>query len=184
MIKGKRIILRTFRISDLDEYIRLDSDVSERGDYDAFFLLSEHGFKRDFNESGFWKEDFGMMLITDMNDRILGLISFFKGLKYAEGYEIGYKIFRKEDRGKGYMSEALKIFTSFMFANRPIGRMTVSMFTENIPSRKIAEKCGYVHEGVLRKAVFCRGKFFDLNVFSILREEVTPLQELLAATNV
>ncbi|MFZ5352100.1 MAG: GNAT family N-acetyltransferase [Bacillota bacterium] len=183
MLKGKKVILRTIRESDLDEFFSLDTDISERGEYDAYFIHSEPRFKSDFRETGFWKEDFGTMLVTSIDGRTLGIISYFKGLKYAEGFEIGYKIFKREDRGKGYMTEALKLFTSFMFANRPIARMSVNMLTENIASRKLAEKCGYKHEGIMRKAVFCRGRYYDLNLMSILREECTPLPELLESLN-
>ncbi|MGE5631130.1 MAG: GNAT family N-acetyltransferase, partial [Caulobacteraceae bacterium] len=125
MLKGKNIILRTVRESDLEELYNTTSNIDERGDYDALFLQSEPLYKARFKENGFWDNDFGTLLITDKTGRILGDISFFKGLKYCEGYEIGYRIYRKENRGKGYMSEALKIFSAYMFSIKPIPRLQV-----------------------------------------------------------
>ncbi len=181
MLRGKNIILRTVRESDIDEMFNLESEISERGDFDAFQLMSEPRYKADYRETGFWKEDFGIMLVTDLDGEIVGMISFFKSAKYVDGYEIGYKIYKKCNRGKGYMTEALHIFSAYMFSIKPIVRLAVNMFTDNIASRKIAEKCGYQYEGTMRKAVFCRGKHYDMHLFSLLRDECACLSDLLAS---
>jgi [ribosomal protein S5]-alanine N-acetyltransferase len=179
MIVGKNINLRLVREGDLDELLGLNSDISERGDYDALQLPSETTFRSRFKENGLWSEDFGSMLITSKAGKILGDIVYFKGLRYCEGYEIGYRLFRKEDRGKGYMTEALKLFSAYMFSLKPIARLQVNCFVENIGSRRTAEKCGFKHEGTMRKAVFCKGKFYDLDLFSIMREECTDFSEVM-----
>lgn len=179
MIEGKKINLRVVRECDLDEILRIASDISERGDLDPLQLGAEPVFKSRFRESGLWTEDFGTMLITDKSGKLLGDITFFKGLKYCEGYEIGYRLFRKEDRGKGYMTEALRIFSAYMFSIKPIIRLQVNCFSENIPSRKTAEKCGFTYEGTMRKAVFCRGKFYDLDLLSIMKEECPDFSEVM-----
>lgn len=179
MIEGKNINMRTIRESDVDELFELFSLIADRGDFDSFNLPSEFNLKKKIRENGMWEEDFGLLVITDKTGRLIGDISFFKGLKYAEGYEIGYRLYRKADRGKGYMSEALKLFSAFMFSVKPIRRLQVNMFSENIASRRIAEKCGYKHEGTMRQTVYCRGKYYDLELFSLLREGCPELSELL-----
>ncbi len=179
MIVGKNINLRVIRECDLDELLVLNSDISERGDYDALSMPSEPTFKSRFKENGLWSEDFGAMLITDKEGKLLGDITYFKGLKYCEGYEIGYRLFRKENRGKGYMTEALKLFSAYMFSIKPIARLQVNCFSENIASRRTAEKCGFKYEGTMRKAVFCKGKYYDLDLLSIMREECPDFSEVI-----
>ncbi len=179
MIVGKEINLRTVRERDVDELFELFSLVEDRGDFDAFNLPSEFNLKKRIKENGMWEEDFGTLLITDKQDRLIGDITYFKGLKYADGYEIGYRLYRRADRGKGYMTEALKLFSAFLFSIKPIRRLQVNMFSENIASRRIAEKCGYTHEGTMRQTVFCRGKYYDLELFSLMREECSDLPKLL-----
>lgn len=177
MIECKKINLRVIRESDLDELLRITSDISERGEFDSLQLPAEPTFKNRFRENGLWTEDFGSMLITDKEGKLLGDITYFKGLRYCEGYEIGYRLFRKEDRGKGYMTEALRIFSAYMFSIKPIARLQVNCFSENIPSRKVAEKCGFTYEGTMRKAVFCKGKYYNLDLLSIMREECPDFSE-------
>lgn len=77
MIKGEKINLRLIQEKDLDILFQYWSDLENRGDYFPIFLHSESQFKRDFQEGGFWKDDFGRFLITDKNDRIVGSIWFF-----------------------------------------------------------------------------------------------------------
>ena len=179
MIVGKNINLRLVRESDMEQLFVLNTDLSEKGDFDSMQLPAEPTLRSRFRENGMWSEDFGAMLICDKSGNILGDISFFKGLRYCEGYEIGYRLFRKENRGKGYMSEALRLFSAYMFSVKPIARLQVNCFSENVASRKVAEKCGFKYEGTMRKAVFCKGRFFDLDLLSIMREECPGFHEVI-----
>lgn len=83
------------------------------------------------------------------------------------------------DKGKGYTTEALKIFTAYLFELKPIKRLEIQLSKDNIPSRKVAEKCGFVYEGLKRQSVFSRGKYEDSLLFSLLREECPSLNEVL-----
>jgi len=50
---------------------------------------------------------------------------------------------------------------------------------DNIGSRRVAEHCGFKHEGTMRRATFHNGRYHDLDLFSILREECPSLDQLL-----
>ncbi len=171
MINGKIINLRTIRQEDIDEIYTLKRDISQRGEYLNVNLTSEPMFKKKFQETGYWNDDFGTMVITDKNDSLIGEITYFKGVSYLPGYEIGCRIYRDEDKRKGYATEALRIFTSYLFELKDIKRLEVHLIKGNIASRKIAEKCGFVYEGLKRQAVFSRGKYEDIELLSLLREE-------------
>ena len=97
------------------------------------------------------------------------------------GYEIGYAIFRPEDRGKGYMTAALRIFSAYLFELKPVPRLQLGMFKGNAASRKVAERCGYQYEGTQRQGNFLRGQYHDRETFSLLRSECLPLAEALAS---
>jgi len=179
MIKGKLINLRTMRQGDIDEIFCLTSDISQRGEYWNVSLSSEPMFKKRFQETGCWNDDFGTLVITNKSDRLIGEITYFKGVWYLPGYEIGYRIYRDEDKGKGYTTEALKIFSAYLFESKPIKRLEIQLSKENIPSRKVAEKSGFKYEGLKRQAVFTNGKYEDIELLSLLREECPSLKEVL-----
>ncbi|WP_338633688.1 GNAT family protein [Sporomusa ovata] len=178
MLQGKRVCLRTVRESDLELIYRLMTDVSQKGEYWLIDIPAEPAFRRGFADRGFWYEHFGRLLITDHQDegRVVGEIIYYRNADYRAGYEVGYQIFRRADRGKGYMSEALSLFSAFLFESKPIPRLQLTVVVGNESSRKVAEKCGYRYEGTLRKAAFLAGKYVDLELFGLLPDECPPLQ--------
>ena len=180
MIKGKLVNLRIIKQQDLEEIFSLKSDISERGEYWHSSLQSEQGFRKRYTDTGFWNDDFGTMLITDKNEKIVGEITYFKGLWYMPGYEVGYQIYRNEGRGKGYITEALRLFTAYLFEAKPINRLEIEVSVGNVASRKVAEKCGFKYEGLKRQALFSRGKYEDIELLSLLRAECPSLSEVLS----
>lgn len=180
MLVGKKAILRTVRESDLDTLFELTADVRDAGDHWPLQLRSEHAARKRFEENGWWDDEFGALLITDLDDRIVGQIVMFKAAVYQNAYEFGYRIFRPGDRGKGYMPEAVALAVSFLFETKTIDRIQATTLPENEASQRVLEKCGFTFEGTMRSAMFHRGRSSDLRLYSILREDARPLGELLA----
>jgi RimJ/RimL family protein N-acetyltransferase len=181
MLEGRNVILRLLAEADLDEFIALDAKIAERGEFYPISLRSPVENRKRFGETGWWEEDEGRMLVTSKDGRMLGGIGFFPAAKYEAGYELGYGVFRLEDRGKGVMSEALRIFSAYLFEIKPVQRLQVVTATGNVASRRIAEKCGYRHEGTLRQYYYVRGKHHDCDLLSLLRDECPSLTEALQA---
>ncbi|MCG8569290.1 MAG: GNAT family N-acetyltransferase [Spirochaetes bacterium] len=179
MIKGNKLILRTIKESDVKELHELSNDISARGDFFPVGLSSEIGFQNLYKENGFWGDNMGAMVICNMNQEIVGEIAYFKGVRYDTGYEIGYRIFKDEDKGKGYCTEALKLMTAYLFELKNIQRLEVCFDKGNIGSLKVAEKCGYKYEGTKRNGVFIKGKYCDLEIYSIIRDEVYTLNSVM-----
>jgi len=171
MIKGKKVILRTFRENDLEEFMRKTEELEKSGEWWPGSLFSDVSWKKRYSENGFWEYLNGKMAITTLEGRLIGNINFFKGIPYTEGLEIGYRIYEPSDRGKGYMSEALSLFLGYLFSTRPVERLQICYMEGNEASRNVAEKCGFVREGTLRNAVFHRGRYRDLGISSLLRAD-------------
>lgn len=170
MIEGKKVILRNVEPEDLDEYYRYSNDMTEIGEYWPMHLFTKKEIQ-DKYDRGLWGEHFGQLMIITKDGKKIGLIHFFNSIPYVVGYEIGYYLFKREDRGKGYMSEACKLFIDFLFLSRQIPRFQLCFFTGNDPSIRIGKKMGFTHEGILRKAAYNRGEYLDVLVYSLLREE-------------
>lgn len=179
MLIGKKTILRVIKRDDVEEFLALSNDLSQTGEYYPMRILSEQDFRNKFAENGWWAEDSGLMMITDKSGKIIGNIGYFVSDKHIVGFEVGFRILRQEDRGKGYMTEALKIFSAFMFESKPITRLALNTISGNTPCMKAAEKAGYTHDGTLRKAIFNRGEYHDLEMFSMLKEECPKLRDVL-----
>jgi ribosomal-protein-alanine N-acetyltransferase len=173
MLKGQKVNLRTIRTRDLDAYLDLASDIESRGQFYPLGLETETSLRHRFEKDGFWSADSGVLLVVDpVTDRIVGMVVFFKGVHYYHALEIGYIVFNSKDRGKGFMQEALRMFSQYLFDHFPISRLQVQIQTDNAGSRRVAEKCGYRFEGTARHAFISRGIPCDIDVFSLVRTDL------------
>jgi len=180
MLVGRQVVLRPFRRSDLEGLYDLVADVREVGEFWPLGCVSEARWLEKFDETSWWSEEFKLFLVTDLDDRRLGQVNIYKPSHSYQGWELGYRIYRPTDRRKGFMTEAVRLATAFLFAQGPIGRVQILLDPRNIGSRRVAERAGYTLEGTLRHALFDRGEYHDLLLFSILRSEAAQLSALLA----
>lgn len=171
MLRGTRVQLRPIREADLDDLFLSLSRLETRGDYFPLGVPSETSIRSQFGQNGFWADDEGMLLITDSADSVVGEIEFFPISNYLQGYEISYQLFGDHHAGKGYTTEAVNLLVGYLFGRKRVNRMQLNIHPDNAPSRRVAEKCGFVLEGVMRGCWFHQGRFHDLEVWSLLRDE-------------
>ena len=172
MLRGNALQLRTIRERDLDDLYSKLNNLEYRGLFFPLGLQAEPVFRRKFEENGFWERDEGMLLMTDPNDEVVGEIEFYPILNYLTGYELSYLVFGSDHRGKGYATEAVTLLSAYLFARLRINRVQLAIHPENEASRRVAKKAGYMLEGVMRGCWFNRGKFHDLEIWSVLKDEL------------
>jgi RimJ/RimL family protein N-acetyltransferase len=87
--------------------------------------------------------------------------------------QIGYWV-KREARGRGVATRALKLVARYAVEELRSGR--VQLFTEpgNVASQRVAEKAGFVREGVLRRYLNMKGVRRDGVIYSLLPEDPTP----------
>lgn len=175
MLSSDLLRLRPVAQSDLDELHTNLNDLAHRGPYFPLGLQAEPVFRRTFETDGFWKDREGMLVMVDPDGALVGEIEFFPITSYLTGFELSYLVFGREHRGKGYATEAVRLLTSYLFARERIERLQLNIHPDNLASQRVAEKSGYTREGLMRKCWFNRGRFHDLQVWSILREELPPV---------
>lgn len=162
--------------SDLSELALLLNDIESSGSFLPNHMVSEANLKKQFHENGFISESFSRFLITDLSNNIAGAIWAFKSIPYFDALEVGYHIFNQNNRGNGLATEALTLFTSYLFNAKQINRVELRIATENTASEKVAQKVGFVHEGTHREAAFTKGKLYDMHTYSVLRREWKPIK--------
>lgn len=86
------------------------------------------------------------------------------------GRQIGYVLVPNE-RGKGYCTEAVQLAVDYLFLSKEIERVQAGTFRDNIASQKVLEKAGFQREGTIRKGLFAWGKWEDVCIYGLLREE-------------
>lgn len=74
-------------------------------------------------------------------------------------------------RGKGYGVQAQRQATDLLFRYTLVNRVEASTDITNIAEQKVLERLGFTREGVMRGAQHRAGKFNDIVMYSVLREE-------------
>lgn len=171
MLSGDVIELRLVRETDLDRLYDLLSDLDTRGAYFPLGVMSETTLRAEFNKSGFWDREEGMLLMVNETGEVVGEIEYFPIAHYLQGYEISYQVFGAEHAGKGYTSEAVNLLVRYLFGRKRVNRMQLNIHPDNAASKKVAAKCGFTFEGRMRGCWFHHGEYHDLEVWSLLRDE-------------
>jgi RimJ/RimL family protein N-acetyltransferase len=111
----------------------------------------------------------GEFMIEKKDGTRVGHIGFGKDILH-DWIEIGYDVLPSERR-KGYASEAMQIMIDYLFLSKDIPRILICTDARNVAAIRAAEKVGFRKEGMVRNGGFTNGKFVDVCLFGILREE-------------
>ncbi|MBU0596766.1 GNAT family N-acetyltransferase [Patescibacteria group bacterium] len=79
--------------------------------------------------------------------------------------EVGYFVDEKY-WGNGIATKAVKKLEKIGFGKLRLKRIIILMNPKNIASKKVAIKCGYKKEGLMKKAVFAKGKYHDVYLYA------------------
>lgn len=100
-----------------------------------------------------------------------GMIGFKDHDSFNHRAEIGYWL-RKDFQNKGIMKTCLNILLDFGYTYLNLYRIQIRVAVDNIKSKKLPEKYGFICEGVERSGeLLSSGSYTDLNVYSLLKDE-------------
>lgn len=168
LARGETVAIRRIGAADLSQIGRFAFTVSITHPLtDAAELMAA------FAADGFWRDDAGAVAIVEAETgRLLGTCQFYRSAPCIHGYEMGYVIHDLADRGRGYASQAARLFSDHLFDQVPgFYRLQLMIEAWNTPSWKLAERCGFVREGLLRSAGFGSGDPADCFIYARTRKD-------------
>ena len=84
--------------------------------------------------------------------------------------EIGYWL-RAAAQGHGVMTRALRAVLQHLFQDLEINRVEIHSSPENARSCAVAERLGFVKEGLMREAQLLHGRYLDHCLYAMLRKD-------------
>ena len=172
-IETKRLLLRTFELSDAKDVQRLAGDRSiadttlniphpyENGMAEKW--ISTHQSKFDAGELS----NFAIVLKT--SGELIGAMGLIIVPRF-ERAELGYWIGRPYWKN-GYCTEAGRAVLQYGFSVLKLNRIHATHLTRNPASGRVMQKLAMVHEGHLRQHSKKWDKFEDLELYGILRKQ-------------
>lgn len=107
-----------------------------------------------------------------VNGEIIGCVTRYWEDEKTRWLKIGIVIFDENFWGKGYGTEALKIWISKVFDEiKNIESIGLTTWSGNFGMIKVSEKLGMTLEARFRKVRYYKGKYYDSISYGILRDE-------------
>ena len=173
ILETRRLTLRNFREADISELIPL---IGAR-EIAATTLRIPHPYTHNHALeflTGYAKgPDLVLAIVLRAQGRLCGGIGLHPENPHQRaelGYWIGLPYW-----GHGYATEAAQAVVRYGFNELKLNRIFASHFKENRASQRVLTKLGMRREGCMRQHVFKWGQFIDLELYSILREEMNRL---------
>lgn len=123
-------------------------------------VLNQPGRKRDEVYSIWYNQEFA------------GLIGFKETDWINRKTELGYWLTKKM-QGKGIITSSTQKLLRFAFHKLNMNRVQIKVAVGNSRSSAIPKKLGFKFEGIEREGELHQNKFFDLEVFSLLKSDLT-----------
>ena len=163
LASGPSIAIRKLAQSDFAAISHFEYSVSIAEPHSDPVRLAEI-----YEESGMWLEESGAVAIVENStQRMVGTLQYYRSAPCIHGLEIGYVVHSKDDRRKGYAAQALRLLSDLLFSEKPgFFRQQLIIEVWNTASWKVAERGGFLREGVLRSCGFGDGDPADCFVYS------------------
>lgn len=117
---------------------------------------------------------YGFLIFDRQDGALLGGISLTNVRRgVASAGSLGYWIGEPYARN-GYMTEAVSCLLDFAFGELGLNRVEAACLPENIASRALLRKTGFVEEGLARAFLKINGRWQDHVTFAILRGDPRP----------
>jgi RimJ/RimL family protein N-acetyltransferase len=163
VLEGKNVNLKIMEREELVTLLEWSNNPEVMGKYEEVRQETIAELEKTYDNL----KDAQWFFVQNKEGSKIGYAAHFQA---AGETELGYFIIPAQRR-KGYVTEAIKIIVDYLFLSKDIVRIQAKADPENTASWKALEKAGFTREGILRKTFYCRGKWTDDCIYSILREE-------------
>ena len=175
MYTGENIFIRPFTLEDVEARLKLQTE--NRNFFEMYSMARKSDFYtakgqlkliEKFDEKFKKDQEYNFGIFTTVDKKLIGTISLFQVIRGSlQSAFIGYFL-DKENNGKGYATEAVKLIVEFAFINLNLHRIEAGVMPHNLGSIRVLEKSGFHKEGIAIKNVKINGKWEDHQVLAII----------------
>jgi len=171
--EGKKIRLRSLEPEDYEFFYNWNLDTNTQKNLAWIWFptsttnikdwIKEEREKEKMNEEHFF-------VIETLEGKTVGSINANTISKNDGTFRYGLGIIGAE-RKKGFASEAIKIFLNYYFNELRYNKVNAGVYEFNEGSIRLHESFGMIQEGKLRKNKFTDGKYWDILLFGMTKDE-------------
>lgn len=173
VLETQRLLLRSLNLNDATDIFEYAADpkVSQYATWSAHKSIDQ---SKQFIESVITQYRNHQLaawgIVCKADNKVIGTCGFTNWIATARRAEIGYALSSKY-WGQGYMPEAVQLLFGFGFGMMKLNRIEARCDLANTASARVMEKVGMQFEGILRQHLFAKGNFYDVKIYSILKQD-------------
>jgi ribosomal-protein-alanine N-acetyltransferase len=172
MIEGAKVRLRPIEKNDLALLRQWANDAKlMRFWSNPKPIVTGRHFEDDLNVRFATFDYAGYFMIEDPERNAIGRIEFERLSVRERSAEVMILIDDEQARGQCFGSDAMVALLRYLFHQRDLHRVWLTVLAWNQPAIRSYEKVGFVREGVLRQDVYFEGVAHDQLVMAMLRPE-------------
>jgi RimJ/RimL family protein N-acetyltransferase len=173
MLKGERVTLRALERDDLKRLHELSQDVE-------LALLGDGEWQP--TPLAAWEKDFEKRLedrehakfAIEADGKLIGDIQLQMRDQRSRVAGLGIAIYDRDYLGRGYGREAIELFLDWAFRIQNYTRIWLTVWASNERAIRCYRAAGFAEEGRQRKQIFVDGKYVDVVLMGVLRDEWRP----------
>jgi len=170
IFKGQKVILRPVELSDLKQLLNINDPEVRQNLLSVFPLnqVREEEWVKGLYSS---QKDVVFGVVPMGEEKLIGTTGLH-GIDWVNRVaEFGIAITDKNYWNMGLGTEATQLTLKYAFEFLNLNRVSLRVYEYNKRAIHVYEKCGFVHEGRLRKARYLNGKYHDVLIMSVLSDE-------------
>ncbi|HEX8497899.1 MAG TPA: GNAT family protein [Actinomycetales bacterium] len=118
------------------------------------------------------EEGQGLVRAVEVHGRLVACIDAKRLDWVGRTAEVGYWAVPAH-RGRGHTTAAVELFSRWLLSEQGFERIELRAAVGNVASQRVAQKAGFLQEGILRNAGYVDQGRVDLVVFSRVRSDLT-----------
>jgi RimJ/RimL family protein N-acetyltransferase len=179
VIYGERVRLRAIEREDVPRFVRWFNDPEVRQFLTMYRPLSRAEEERWVESLASRREDVVLAIEVRAGDQWvhIGNVGLHRIDWKNRTATLGIVIGEREYWGKGYGTEAVRTMLRYAFEELGLNRVELETYSFNPRAIRCYEKAGFKREGVRRQALYRNGKFHDVILMGILRDEFEEMND-------
>ncbi|MGG4398079.1 GNAT family protein [Paenibacillus thiaminolyticus] len=172
-LQTERFLLRAMEERDCSDIMELysDEEVVRYTPLEPFQSLQDVIREWNWHQSIFAEQSGVRWVIEDTSSaKVIGTCGFLQYEKTHRRVELGYDL-APPYWGRGVMTEVAQRVLAFGFRDIGVNRVEAKIDPENIASERLLLRLGFQKEGVMRQQEFEKGRYVDIAMYSLLKNE-------------
>jgi RimJ/RimL family protein N-acetyltransferase len=171
-LRGAKLVLRAFARDDLEayrrwlddprvtEYLEMGARPTREADCEAFWRLASES-----------EDALVFAIVERKGGKVVGTCGLYLLQWICRRAQFNILIGEPSAWDKGYGSEAARLVLDYAFDKLNLNSVQLGVNADNARAVRSYEKVGFVHEGVRRQFIYRNGRYYDMVMMSVLRDE-------------